>query len=191
MKMKKIVIILTVLFVAIDIMAQEHLSFKGIPIKGSLTEFCQKLKSKGFTSTGRENTSAFFSGDFAGRKARVLVGATDDGKNVFTVVVFFDPSGEWKTLVDTYDYYKQLYVRKYGEPTISKENNPASSDSNLALMMEVHQGKVLYGSVWEVTGGKIELSIEKSSATYEGMVMIRYRDSQNLEAKIKNDLEEI
>lgn len=122
--MKKILITLTVLFAVIDIMAQEHLSFKGIPIEGSMTEFCQKLKSKGFTSIGRENNITLFSGDFTGRQATVGVTATDDGKNVFAVVVLFDPSGEWNTLVNTYDYYKDLYTRKYGKPTISKENKP-------------------------------------------------------------------
>lgn len=188
--MKKILITLTVLFAVIDIMAQEHLSFKGIPIEGSMTEFCQKLKSKGFTSIGRENNITLFSGDFTGRQATVGVTATDDGKNVFAVVVLFDPSGEWNTLVNTYDYYKDLYTRKYGKPTISK-NNPAHLDSNTALMAEVHQGTVVYGSAWEVTGGDIQLSIEKSSGVYEGMVMIRYRDSQNVEAKIQNDLDDI
>lgn len=97
--MKKILITLTVLFAVIDIMAQEHLSFKGIPIEGSMTEFCQKLKSKGFTSIGRENNITLFSGDFTGRQATVGVTATDDGKNVFAVVVLFDPSGEWNTLL--------------------------------------------------------------------------------------------
>ena len=189
--MKKILITLTVLFAVIDIMAQEHLSFKGIPIEGSMTEFCQKLKSKGFTSIGRENNITLFSGDFTGRQATVGVTATDDGKNVFAVVVLFDPSGEWNTLVNTYDYYKDLYTRKYGKPTISKENNPAHLDSNTALMAEVHQRTVVYGSAWEVTGGDIQLSIEKSSGVYEGMVMIRYRDSQNIEAKIQNDLDDI
>lgn len=189
--MKKILITLTVLFAVIDIMAQEHLSFKGIPIEGSMTEFCQKLKSKGFTSISRENNITLFSGDFTGRQATVGVTATGDGKNVFAVVVLFDPSGEWNTLVNTYDYYKDLYTRKYGKPTISKENNPAHLDSNTALMAEVHQGTVVYGSAWEVTGGDIQLSIEKSSGVYEGMVMIRYRDSQNIEAKIQNDLDDI
>ena len=42
------------------------------------------------------------------------------GKNVFAVVVLFEPSGEWNTLVNTYDYYKDLYTRKYGKPSISK-----------------------------------------------------------------------
>ena len=189
--MKKFIATLTVLFIAINIMAQEHLTFKGISIEGSMTEFCQKLKTKGFTSIGRENNITLFTGDFTGRKATVGVTATDDGKNVFAVVVFFDPSGEWNTLVNTYDYYKDLYTRKYGKPTISKEKNPALSDSNTALMAEVHQGTVVYGSAWEVKGGDIQLSIEKTSGFYEGMVMIRYRDSQNVENKIKNDLDDI
>lgn len=189
--MKRISTTLMLLLAAICVMAQEHLSFKGIPIEGSMTTFCQKLKAKGFTSIGRDNNITLFTGDFTGRKATVGVTATDDGKNVFAVVVLFDPSGEWNTLVNTYDYYKNLYTRKYGDPTISKENNPAHSDSNTALMAEVYQGTVVYGSAWEVTGGDIQLSIEKTSGIYEGMVMIRYRDSQNVEAKIKNDLDDI
>ena len=47
--MKKNLFTLVVLFVAINIMAQEHLSFKGIPIKGSMAEFCQKLKPLAFS----------------------------------------------------------------------------------------------------------------------------------------------
>lgn len=179
------------LFAVISLMAQEHLSFKGIPIEGSMTAFCQKLKAKGFTSIGSENNLTLFTGDFTGRNATVGVTATDDGKDVFAVVVLFDPSGEWNALVNTYDYYKDLYTRKYGKPSISKEKNPALSDSNTALMAEVHQGTVVYGSAWEVTGGNIQLSIEKSSGVYKGMVMIRYRDSQNVEAKIQNDLNDI
>ena len=189
--MRKLVITFTMLFAVISLMAQEHLSFKGIPIEGSMTAFCQKLKAKGFTSIGSENNLTLFTGDFTGRNATVGVTATDDGKDVFAVVVLFDPSGEWNALINTYDYYKDLYTRKYGKPSISKEKNPALSDSNTALMAEVRQGTVVYGSAWEVTGGDIQLSIEKSSGVYKGMVMIRYRDSQNVEAKIQNDLNDI
>lgn len=189
--MRKIIFTLSMLFVAINIMAQEHLSFKGIPIEGSMTSFCQKLEAKGFTSIGSENNIAMFTGDFTGRNATVGVTSTDDGKNVFAVVVLFEASEEWNTLVNTYDYYKDLYTRKYGKPKVSKEKNPALSDSNTALMAEVHQGTVTYGSAWEVTGGDIQLSIEKSSGVYEGMVIIRYRDSQNVEEKIQSDLDDI
>lgn len=169
----------------------EHLSIMGIPIEGSMTAFCLKLKSKGFTSLGRENDITLFSGDFTGRKSTVGVVATDDGKNVFGVGVFFDPSGEWKTLVNTYDYYKGLYTRKYGEPAFSEERNPARSDSNTSLMLALHEGKVTYFSTWNVKGGDIQISINKSSGFYEGSVIISYRDSQNVEAKIQDDMEDI
>ena len=156
-----------------------------------MTAFCQKLKAKGFTQIDRNKNITLFTGDFTGRKATVGVGASDDGKNVYSVVVFFDTSEEWNTLVNTYDYYKDLYTRKYGEPSVCKENNPSLSDSNTSLMAEVYQGTVVYGCFWEVSGGNIQISIEKSSGVYEGMVMIRYRDSQNVEAKIQKDLEDI
>jgi hypothetical protein len=192
--MKKLTALFAFMVIALTSYAQsnsEHLSFKGIPIEGSMSEFCQKLKAKGFTSIGSENNLALFMGDFTGRNATIGVTATDDGKNVFAVAVLFDPSGEWNTLINTYSYYKDLYTRKYGKPTISKEKNPAHSDSNTALMAEVHEGKVVWTSAWEVTGGDIELSIKNTSGVYEGMVVIRYRDSQNVETKIQKDLEDI
>ena len=190
--MKKSIFTLTLLWATINIMAQEHLSFKGIPIGGSMTEFCQKLQTKGFTSIGKEDNLSLFSGDFTGRKATIGVTATDNGENVFAVTVMFDSSEEWNTLVDTYEYYKNLYTRKYGDPTVSKENNPARLKSNIALMHELDQGTVEYVSAWEVTGGEISLLITKSIfGIYKGMVVIRYSDSQNVETKIQNDLDEI
>ncbi|MBR0453758.1 MAG: hypothetical protein IIX29_07450 [Bacteroidales bacterium] len=189
--MKKGFFILVMLVTAFNLVAQEHLSFKGIPIEGGITEFCQQLRAKGFTYIESEGNLALFTGNFTGRNATVGVKATDDGKSVFFVMVLFEPSDQWNMLVNTYDYYKDLYTRKYGNPAISKEKNPAISDSNTALMAQVHEGTVVWGSVWNAVGGEIELSIEKTSGFYEGVVTIRYRDSQNVEAKIQKDLEEI
>lgn len=189
--MKRIIFTLTMLFATVNLMAQEHLSFRGIPIEGSIKEFCKKLEAKGFTSMGSEQNIEVFIGDFTGREATIGVAATNDGENVFSVVVFFDSCGEWNTLVNTYEYYKDLYTRKYGKPAMTQEKNPARIDTNAALMSEVDNGRAVYGSKWEVTGGDIELSIEKSSKLFEGMVIIRYRDAQNVEAKIQRDLEDI
>lgn len=189
--MKKHLLILLLCCFAICGFAQEHLSFKGIPIEGSMTAFCQKLKAKGFTQIGRENNVTMFTGDFTGRQATVGVAATDDGNSVHSVVVvLFDQSGEWNTLVNTYDYYKELYTRKYGEPTACREHNPSRQDSNISLMYELGQGTVTYASAWNVTGGTIELSIEKAGFS-DGMVVVKYRDAQNVETKIQKDLEDI
>ena len=157
---------------AISCIAQEHLTFKGIPIEGSMTSFCQKLKTKGFTQIGKNNNVTIFTGDFTGRTATVGVGASDDGKNVFSVIVFFDASDEWNILVDTYNYYKDLYTRKYGEPSASIEKNPSLRESNTAKMHEVHQGTATWDTDWYVTCGTIKLSIEKTTGIYEGMVII-------------------
>ncbi len=58
-------------------------------------------------------------------------------------------------------------------------------------MAEVYQGTVDYSSTWRVGGGDIHLSIEKYIGPYEGVVEIRYRDLQNVEAKIREDMEDI
>ena len=60
MSMKKIILVLTFFLTASNLMAQEHLSFKGIPIEGSMTEFCQKLKAKGFSPIDSENNMNCF-----------------------------------------------------------------------------------------------------------------------------------
>ena len=192
--MKKSIFVLVAFFFGLTSMAQEHLSFKGIPIEGSMESFCEKLADKGFAELGNDGNTTLFTGDFTGRDATVGVISDDDGENVYSVVVLFDPSGEWNVLVNTYDYYKDLYTRKYGKPKKKVEKNRelmTTSPSNTGLMAEVHQGRVTWGSLWTVTGGEIEISIEKTNGFYEGAVVIRYRDAQNEEIKIQKHLEDI
>lgn len=189
--MKNILLTICIFFAAIAANAQEHLSFKGIPIEGSITTFCQKLKSKGLVQVHSEDNIRLFTGDFTGRDATIGVVADQTGKNVFSVVVIFPVSGEWNMLVNTYDYYKELYTEKYGKPSFSREYNPSLSDSNTSLMAEVHEGTVVYGSVFNAPGGTIELSIDKADGVYQGQVIIRYKDAQNIEGKRQSDLDEI
>jgi hypothetical protein len=191
--MRKLITLVAFMVIALTSYAQgsSKLYFKGIPVDGSLTEFCQKLKAKGLTYVNSNNSEALFEGDFAGRHATIGVAATNDGRKVFAVVVFFDASQEWNTLVSTYNYYKDLYTQKYGNPSVVRETNPAQINSNIAFMSELYQGTVIWGSLWEVAGGEIEVSIDKSSGVYEGMVMICYRNTQNEQAKIQNDLGDI
>ncbi len=173
-----------------NIDAQNHLAFKGIPIAGSMELFTKRLKEKGFSRIDKNGSTYFFEGDFTGRPATVAVASTENG-NVYSVTVFFTPSKEWNKLVETYSYYKKLYIRKYGTLVASKEIIKPIIDSNIAKMSEVNEGKVTWKSSWKDKGGDIELSIEKTDGIYEGVVVIYYKDSQNVEAKIKNDLEEI
>ena len=53
---RRLLFILTLIFFSIHLTAQEHLTFKGIPIEGSMSEFCQKLKAKGLTLINKDIT---------------------------------------------------------------------------------------------------------------------------------------
>lgn len=190
--MKKNLLTFVVALFTLSCMAQEHLSFKGIPIEGSMTEFCNKLEQKGFVKLEHKdgNSATMFVGEFVGSEAIVGVNADDNGENVFSVAVIFQPSGEWKVLTETYDFYKNLYIRKYGKPTQVEEINMAQSDNNTSLMVQLNDRKATWASLWEITGGEIELYIEKTE-TLMGAVVIRYRDAQNKEAVIQKYLEDI
>ncbi len=188
--MKKYLILFLLCILSVCVYGQEHLSFKGIPITGSMTTFCQKLKAKGFVQVGSEGNIRLFKGDFTGRQATVGAVAADNGQDVFTVAVFFDESDSWNTLVNTYEHYKDLYIEKYGKPTQCVENNPSRSDSNTSLMYELFQGRVTYACIFEAPGGAIQLSIEKGNIN-DGYVMIKYQDAQNINAKRQSDLDEI
>lgn len=188
--MKKLLFALVLACISLCGFSQEHLSFKGIPITGSISTFCQKLKAKGFVLQASQGNIRFFKGDFTGRQATVGVVAADNGQDVFTVAVFFDESDSWNTLVNTYEHYKDLYIEKYGQPTQCVENNPSSRDSNTSLMYELYQGRVTYACVFEAPGGAIQISIEKGNIN-DGFVLIKYQDAQNVNAKRQSDLDEI
>lgn len=186
--MKKVLTVFIALIACASIMAQEHLKFKGIPIEGSMTSFCQKLEAKGLIILDKTNNSTLLTGNFTDRIADIGVKATDNG-DVYAVSVMFEPIDEWSTLVNIYDQYKALYTRKYGKPTFSEENNPARSNSNTALMAELRNGTVSYLCIWETTGGNIVLNIQH--ILYGNFVVISYLDKKASDILDKNNLEDI
>lgn len=172
-------------------LAQEHLTFKGIPITGAMTVFCERLKDKGFVQIEPEDSNFYlFEGVFTGSQVTVGAMATDNGQDVYTVAVFFDESDSWNTLVNTYEYYKDLYTEKYGSPTKCVEINPSDNDSNTSLMYELFQDRASYTCIFEPSGGTIQISINKGRFG-NGVVMITYMDSQNISTKRQSDLDEI
>ncbi len=189
--MRKLIICLIAILAVASVSAKEHLSFKGIPIQGTMLSFCQKLKAKGFKEVSQGKNHSWLEGDFTGKEATIAVEASDDGKNVYNVDVMFEPSGEWGILETTYNHFKDLYTKKYGEPSYSKEQNPAQGQSNILIFDALNDRKVSYSSLWELSGGEIFLTIVKSTRTYGGLVAIRYTDTQNKESKEQKDLEDI
>lgn len=192
--MKKFLFTLALTLSVINIMAQEHLTFMGIPIEGSMSEFCEKIKEKGFTPIDIKNDLSVFTGRFTGEDVMIFISAPNDGQNVSAIVVNYSESEVWNTLVTSYNYYKNLYTRKYGEPDATKEYNPEYGGSNTALMYALRQEQVDYYSQWRITGGTIHLTIRKGldiNSTFGGRVCIMYLDTQSDDINTQKYLEDI
>lgn len=96
------------------------LSFKGIPMTGTLSSFGTELVKAGF----RRNGDGTYTGDFAGYGGCRI---TPSGSNpVQEVRVDFPVISDWDALEKAYDSLKDALARKYGkEPETSTDNNIA------------------------------------------------------------------
>lgn len=96
------------------------LSFKGIPITGSLSSFGTELVKAGF----RRNGDGTYTGDFSGYSGCKI---TPSGSNpVQEVRVDFPVISDWDALEKAYDALKEALTQKYGvAPKTSTDNNLA------------------------------------------------------------------
>ena len=103
--------------------AANPLSFKGIPITGSLSSFGNELVKAGFRNSG----NGTYTGDFAGYSGCKV---TPVGNNpVKEVRVDFPVITDWNTLEKAYDDLQASLTRKYGvEPRMIEGSNLAVYD---------------------------------------------------------------
>ena len=86
--MKKLLLTCCVIISATLTYAQEHMTFKGIPMDGNLTSFVSQLKANGYTELLTQEDAVALSGNFAGKDdCTVFVLGTNKGKVVWKVVV--------------------------------------------------------------------------------------------------------
>lgn len=64
----------------------EHLSFKGVPINGTLNEYVSKMKTAGFSYLGTQDGTAILQGDFAGFKSCTVGVSTLKAVNVVSTI---------------------------------------------------------------------------------------------------------
>ncbi len=190
----KFLLIFSLFFLALlQAQTSEHLTFKGVPIDGKLTEFVAKMKLAGFTHLQTTDGVAFLSGDFAGYK-KCMVGVSTLKQNdlVNKAVVIFPDLSSWGALENNYLNLKLLLSEKYGEPTTVLEQFETKVqylDDNLRLTyLQLDQCK--YYSVWDTNKGTIQLGIDHNGIE-SCFVKLAYFDKINsaiIETNAKDDL---
>lgn len=182
--MKKIIITLIVMLIALTSFAQTespHLSFKGVPIDGTLNEYVQKMKQKGFDYLGAEDGIAILSGDFAAYKGCTIGVSTLKKKDLVSkITVIFPDCKTWTALSNNYYTLKEMLTEKYGEPAdvIEKFQSYSEPRDDNGRMHEVKMDRCKYITTFETPKGSIQLYIGHNdmSSCY---VLLSYFDKIN------------
>lgn len=197
--MKTILTTLFCLVVTITSFAQngsessEHMTFKGVPIDGTLNEFVLKMKESGFTHVQTENGVSMLKGDFAAYKNCYLGVVTLKQKDLVSrITVMFPECETWSSLYSNYSTLKELLTEKYGEPTEVVEEFDTSfepKDDN-DKMHEVGMNNCMYYTTYETENGKIQLTIQNDGFS-SSFVLLTYFDEANTEVIRKKALDDL
>lgn len=164
----------------------EHLTFKGVPIDGTLDEYVSKMKKSGFSHLGTEDGTALLNGDFAGYKDCYVGVSTLKQKDlVHKIAVIFPDKDTWSNLSGNYFDLKQMLTEKYGKPSdvVEKFDGYSQPRDDKSRMHDVGMDRCKYYSIWETDKGEIQLSIEHDGFS-RNFVRLGYFDKIN-SAKIK------
>lgn len=189
---------LTTLFFLITVMSfaqnqkSEHLTFKSVPIDGTLGEYVSKMKQNSFTHIATENETASLKGDFAGYKDCMIEVSTLKQKDlVHKISVIFPTRETWSTLFGNYSDLKDMLTEKYGKSSdlVEKfDGGYSPTDDRMKLSM-VWSDKCKYHSIWQTEKGDIKLSIEhKSIRCFVKLVYIDKANGNIIREKAKGDL---
>ena len=180
--MKKVLILLAILMVGLTSFAQTdaHLTFKGVPIDGTLDNFVKELVQKDFTLDKSSDTEAKLHGTFAGYSNCKLEVFTLKQKDlVSSVSVFFTSYKTWEDLYKVYSDLRGLLDVKYGGPTYFERGFfPADPLNNGVRMSYVIAKQCRYKTDYKLPKGDINLFITHDNM-YGPVVVLKYSDKLN------------
>lgn len=174
--MKKLFFAILLCVISISVSAQEHLTFKGIPIDGNLNSFVEKLKAKGFSQIVVNSDGAMMEGEFGGNICKTGIYVTRTSKKVHTVIVQVAESNSWFTLESTYNEYKSSLATKYGKGVSIEMFSSPYEEGDGYEMSALRLSKCHYSTRFKTSKGEIFLYI---SDTNGGSVLLSYSDKAN------------
>lgn len=180
--MKKTFILLACLLFAGTTFAQQHLSFKGVPIDGTLKAYTDAMVKAGFHYEGTQDGISLLTGDFAGYKNCIVGVSTLKNCDVVNrIAVLFPDRETWSSLLGDYEHLKEMLTEKYGTPTDSKEvftGYVGNEDSGL-IMHALKEDEYVWYTTFTTELGEIELSIIEGTKYLTGAVKLSYSDKAN------------
>ena len=171
----------------------EHMTFKGVPIDGTLNDYVNKMKKSGFDHIATEDGVAILTGDFAGYKDCTIGVVTLKPRNLVSkITVIFPYINTWSNLASNYYFLQELLTEKYGEPSevLEKFDTYSKPEDDEDRMYAVKMDNCKYYTTYETDKGRIQLTIDHESVV-SCFVRLSYYDKVNgkiLREKAKGDL---
>lgn len=170
----------------------EHLTFKGVPIDGTLSEYVDKMRDAGFHYIGKQDGVAVLSGDFAGYRGCLVGVSTLKSLDVVNMIgVIFPEADDWSTLNNTYERLKSMLTQKYGRYDDCVEEFQGFAPRNDGdRLHKLKFDSCTWYTVFRTDKGNIELSIDHNG-TSSCFVKLQYFDGINtnaVEQQAMNDL---
>lgn len=193
--MKRLIVLASFLaIVSIGIgQQQQHLTFKGVPIDGTIKEYTNTMIKAGFHYKGTNNGVSMLTGDFAGYKDCMIHVATLSNCDVVShIAVLFPDRDTWSSLLNDYEKLKAMLTTKYGTPKHCSERftGYVGSSDNLKLLA-LDSGEYEWYTVFSTEFGDIELSLEKGSSYSTGAVCLSYFDKINSEKVFNSAMDDL
>jgi len=172
--------------------SSKHLSFKGVPIDGTLIQYVAKMKKSGFIHISTKDGTAILEGEFASYKNCFIGVSTLKQKDLVSkIVVIFPDRKTWSSLSSNYFTLKELLTVKYGNPSENiEEFQSYTPDNDGSKFLEVELGACKYYTIYETEKGTIQLSIEHEGVT-SCFVKLAYFDKINNESVKKQALDDL
>ena len=187
--MKKFMLIGALLTVCAISFSQDHLTFKGIEINGTLTEFSKKLEASGFkkTYTNDAQDACVLEGSFAGfDECRIFVLSTAQEHIVWKVAVLLPEQSSWYSLKSRYNDFKSSLTEKYGAPDKKYEyfSSPYYEGDGYEISA-LNNDKCTYATYFYTDLGTVGIDLE-GGGYGKGQVRIMYTDATNAELNEKS-----
>ena len=149
--MKKFLTILSCLLLCVSLSGKgAHLTFKGIPISGSIDKFVAQMESQGYQLETSDQLGVVMTGTFAAQPGcTIFVLTSPKTGTVYSVSATFQEKATWKELKRQYNEYSELLTKKYGEPSFVAENfsNPYHEGDGMELRA-LKEDKCLYATYY-------------------------------------------
>ena len=181
---KNLALFLACLVFAGNLFAQQHLSFKGVPINGTLQEYTNAMVNAGFHYEETQDGTTLLSGDFAGYKNCTIGVSTLKNLDVVShIAVLFPDNDTWTAVLKEYESLKAMLTEKYGMPSESREKFTGYTGNydNGLVMYALKDGEYEWYTTFSTELGDIRLSISSGIKYNTAAVTLVYSD------KINND----